>query len=732
MISLTLTPHLLLLLLLIIPAFATRPLITEDDLAILIEQVGPELARTEAEHTPLDIRAFYGSTDYSPSFTDCPDGSLIRRSTEGLSSQEHAYLDGRENITRDALISLLDRIDLEDFSASEFIGSNTSIRVGLAFSGGGYRAMLQGAGVLAAVDNRTTNATDSGHIGGLLQASTYVAGLSGGAWLLSSYVLNNFTSIEQILATPDLWNLTRSMLAAPVSFSSNSKYYDSIFEDVESKYDAGFNVSIVDFYGRLLSYQFFNYTDGGIGLVWSDIADSDPFKSYQVPFPIVHGLAVNQHEAYTINTTSVLEFNPYEMGSWDTDVATFINIKYIGSDVVNGTPSDSSQCVTGFDQAGFIIGTSSNIFGTSPLNSSIVQAAFLPSAIESSISDLNSNSSLRNVAIYSPNPFYDVDDNIYSEGSILTAIDGGIDGQNVPLTSLLLEERGVDVIFAVDVSADSDYTWPTGSSLGLTYDRQFLGNSPAMPYVPDQNTFVNLGLVKQPTFFGCDITNSTSDTTPLIVYLANYPYTYLTNTSTVNLAYDTSEIEGFITNGYNLATQGNGTVESEWSACVACAIIHREVERRGLSHTDQCQSCMDKHCWDGTVDDSEPSEELYTPDYIIGANEYVAESSSSASASSHHSSTASAHSSSALSSSHASGAFATATGGSGSSSALQTSSSASASPTASASASGSGSGSASTSASASATSSTSGANHVNNYGGFVILAVILTSIFVSL
>lgn len=50
--------------------------------------------------------------------------------------------------------------------------------IGIAISGGGNRAALYGAGVLASLDGRNATAMAMG-TGGLLQATTYISGLSG-------------------------------------------------------------------------------------------------------------------------------------------------------------------------------------------------------------------------------------------------------------------------------------------------------------------------------------------------------------------------------------------------------------------------------------------------------------------------------------------------------------------------------------------------------------------------
>jgi lysophospholipase len=112
---------------------------------------------------------------------------------------------------------LLTRLAISDFDSNAWLdqhAKNASAlpNIGIAASGGGYRAMLNGAGALAAFDSRTINSTNKGHIGGLLQSATYFAGLSGGSWLLGSIYINNFTSVQAIMNTNtdqsgSLWQL---------------------------------------------------------------------------------------------------------------------------------------------------------------------------------------------------------------------------------------------------------------------------------------------------------------------------------------------------------------------------------------------------------------------------------------------------------------------------------------------------------------------------------------------
>jgi hypothetical protein len=50
------------------------------------------------------------------------------------------------------------------------------------------------------------------------------------------------------------------------------------------------------------------------------------------------------------------------MGSFDPELSAMTNIAFLGTHLINGKPANDTACVTGFDQASFMIGSSSNIF----------------------------------------------------------------------------------------------------------------------------------------------------------------------------------------------------------------------------------------------------------------------------------------------------------------------------------------------------------------------------------
>lgn len=314
------------------------------------------------------------------------------------------------------------------------------------------------------------------------------------------------------------------------------------------------------------------------------------------------------------------------MGSYDALNPAFAPLQFVGSNFNNGKVSNSDQCKAGVDNVGFVVGTSSSLFNQAFLQIAKVEGVpdFLINLINNTLASLGSEN--RDVAIW-PNPFfhYNKVSNLNAESPTLTLVDGGEDLQNLPLHPLTWAPREVDLIIAVDGSADTTTLWPNGTALVATYQRSISGinvASAGFPTIPDQNTFVNLGLNSRPTIFGCDSTN-TSSTAPLILYLPNAPYSFLSNVSTFDLEYTTEERNAIIQNGYNVATLGNSTVDiaghgstPSWPVCVSCAILWRSFARTNTAVPTACSDCFRTYCWNGTVDSSVPG--TYEPAMVLG------------------------------------------------------------------------------------------------------------------
>lgn len=555
---------------------------------------------------------------YAPVNVTCPSHKLVREA-DGISTNESAYLEQRHVLTNKNLINFLEKVaNLTDFDAEKFINDNTAthnISIGLAFSGGGYRAMLNAAGQILALDDRYDESNSDG-LGGLLQSSTYLTGLSGGNWMVGTLVLNNWLSVGDIVNhEKDIWDLEESIFNPNgINLYSTAKYYLSIGNALGAKRDAGFDTSITDIWGRALSFQFFDNANGGQDLTWSSIRNLSEFKDHNMPFPIVVANGRTPGTYIMNENSTVFEISPYELGSWDPSLRSFVDVKYIGSSLDNGEPTDNT-CVNGFDNGGFVMGTSSSLFNQIiiSLNSMDINK-LLKSLLLTILSRLSYSQD--DIAAYKPNPFYGTNYGDYgsiSSNDTLFLVDGGEDNQNVPLYPLIQNSRDVDVIFAYDNSADTLQNWPNGSSLVFTYQRQFAdqGHGTPFPYVPNVATFLEEELNTRPVFFGCDAANLSSlieyhgnkdineTDIPLVIYMPNSEVSYATNFSTYKLSYEDDEKWGLIRNGFEVSSRKNFTDDQNWAKCVGCAIIRRQQERFGFEQSDECKQCFLDYCWEG-------------------------------------------------------------------------------------------------------------------------------------
>jgi len=160
----------------------------------LLGWVLPLAALATAAPEPLSLPEIsIALTPYAPSTAICPTTPLVRPASSGVSSSEQAYIKQRKAHADIALASWLSK------SGLKFPKPKKYPTIGLTSSGGGYRALLCGAGVHQAFDARDSNVSTSG----LYQAITYEAGLSGGSWLLSSIAANDWPSITSLV--DDLW-----------------------------------------------------------------------------------------------------------------------------------------------------------------------------------------------------------------------------------------------------------------------------------------------------------------------------------------------------------------------------------------------------------------------------------------------------------------------------------------------------------------------------------------------
>ncbi|EMD38655.1 hypothetical protein CERSUDRAFT_153657, partial [Gelatoporia subvermispora B] len=473
---------------------------------------------------------------YAPSLAPCPPGTSLLRETDpqhqSLSSGESAYIAARQtnvlpkawsNYLDAVLFSLAESVVFPDY-VSDIIGGSHGVpnlpTLGIATSGGGYRAAIFGAGVLNTIDGRNTTSVLAG-TGGLLQAATYLAGLSGGGWLVGSLIQADFPTLPNLIFgnltasenTWGGWNTQTDVLEPSSNATVVADYLVDLVEETLGKHAAGFPVTIADVWGRALSRHFVNGTNSvnilddtfthGAGLTFSSIANLPSFVSHEQPFPIIlaESQSVHQNDTLILNLSSAAvpisnpkyEFNVFEFGSFDPMLSAFTPMKFLGS-------PNKSVCATGFDQICFVESVTSELFNGDNTST----AAFLSSPVGPVIELMQALVPEPGVELdvaLVPNPFFGVAPETFldTNETLLSLVDGGEDGEVIPIQPLLVKARGVDVIVAIDAASDTEDNFSDGSSMiGTQIRAAFFPASYSFPHVPaNQSVFLAQGLTKR-------------------------------------------------------------------------------------------------------------------------------------------------------------------------------------------------------------------------------------------
>lgn len=246
------------------------------------------------------------SDAYTPIKVQCPEGSLVRSAGTGsqtLSAAEAAYISEREStilpsawstyLTTVKTYAAAHKLDVPTYVQQLLGGKEVpqDMRVGMAVSGGGYRAAVVGGGIMHAFDGRNVTSVHAG-TGGLLQGVSYLSGLSGGGWLVSSLTQTGFPTVPDLIWGTNTDHSkgdtgTYGGFLAQFGFvepSSNvitdGKYALRTIEETDGKKAAGFNITMTDWWARVLARHFINGTSAedffdydikhGAGTLWSD------------------------------------------------------------------------------------------------------------------------------------------------------------------------------------------------------------------------------------------------------------------------------------------------------------------------------------------------------------------------------------------------------------------------------------------------------------------------------
>ncbi|MBW0512429.1 hypothetical protein O181_052144 [Austropuccinia psidii MF-1] len=568
------------------------------------------------------------SGGYAPVWVDCPSDLSVRtpKINGPLAPKEAEYIKKRTTKSIPHWRSYLFRAGLTDFDIEKFLqkaldqgpaAGLTLPNIGIALSGGGPRAALISASMVHALDDRNPQGVQAG-TGGIMQLVNYVCGLSGGSWFTGSWATSNFPEVLELVST---WRLQQDN--QPLDWEVLKKYPPAI-SIAREKTMAGFPASLVDVWALMVGKHFVNAPDYGKSVLFSSIRDVPAFRNYDAPFPIIVATSRGEKGRCDINLqTPIYEFTPIEFGVFHPSLNAFIPIDYLGTSMFNGKPIPQSACVKGFDNAAFVMGSSSNIF-SEPFDPE--EKKSLWNKLVAGLYEYFTKHMYDEALLF--NPFNGLGTGLgpnsgFPDGKdvLLYLADGGLGGENMPIWPMMQPSRKVDVIFAIDAEADgaghtiTAHGYSNGTSLYMTYKKTLLPDYKdyRFPKIPDyQNDFSRRGLHQHPSLFGCNETDA-----PLVIYFPNYHMVADTDFTSVHASYTQAEIDGFFANGFAIATQSMGNINENlfltqnieddlrrggksviprWPTCLACALIDRQILRNGLQRTSQCEACFRQHC----------------------------------------------------------------------------------------------------------------------------------------
>jgi lysophospholipase len=150
------------------------------------------------------VNAQIANQSYTPVVQPCANGTTLvcltgTGSGQILSQQKQSYISFRHNNTLPSAwqsylsniqaIALAQNVTVPSYISSLLNASSSDPSsfpiLGIALSGGGYRATTFSGGVLNALDSQNPDAMNA-DTGGLLQAASYITGSFGASWLIGS------------------------------------------------------------------------------------------------------------------------------------------------------------------------------------------------------------------------------------------------------------------------------------------------------------------------------------------------------------------------------------------------------------------------------------------------------------------------------------------------------------------------------------------------------------------
>lgn len=347
-------------------------------------------------------------------------------STDALCEQECQFINDRLAMVQKAL----NKLDIETTTQS-------CPRIAWCFSGGGFRAMTTTLFALKAAQEE-----------GLLDASLYLAGLSGSTWALAPWISSG-THLNHYINT--LGTKTENGLHLALT----AEEFERISDYFIYKMEAGEGFSSIDIYGTLLANTLLQSFGKDRFFVTLKQAHKT-LEPSSYPFPI-----------YTASTPDAnpyewFEITPYEIGSSYTQM--YIPIDAYGRHFSQGKSTKNAPELS----LCYLMGVFGSAYDadvrdliTNYSNSIFPSLDHLPKIIEKPITnmlhDIMVNHEINEVRIAPSNErnfSYQFSSNPLHDKEHLILMDGGL-ACNLPFPPLLRPSRAVDVIIVYDASADN-------------------------------------------------------------------------------------------------------------------------------------------------------------------------------------------------------------------------------------------------------------------------------------
>ncbi len=224
-----------------------------------------------------------------------------------LSDQEHIFLKNRLKKTTKTL--------QDDF------GIDVPLKIAFCCSGGGNRAMIGMLGMLSAAAKTK-----------LLDATLYLAGVSGSTWTIIPYFYQQAClgkNSLQAVSDLDTYFSTALSSGSRICFDNYCSmallpfnYSDDFFKDLVKRYAYDQDLSLINIYGPLIAHQTFGFLgDQALQIKWSDLMNDALLGN--APLPICASAFNDASGNY-----GFFEMSPFESGN---PCLGYIPTQYLGS-----------------------------------------------------------------------------------------------------------------------------------------------------------------------------------------------------------------------------------------------------------------------------------------------------------------------------------------------------------------------------------------------------------------